>query len=254
MGLVETQAIVLNTYKLAEADKIALCLTEKAGLVRGVAHGARRLKSRFGASLEPFTLIQLTYFEKESRELVTIKSADILRSYFSLAQNADAFAALEYLTGLVREFALPHQPDERLFRMVRACVDALAAEPTHYRAVFAYCELWLLKLGGFLPDMRVCGGCGKDLFGESGSAVYISPEGILWCESCQLSTYPALSAEVYGQISALRVLDPSRWSKEFQGLMLKSQEAVADVARRLVRRALEKDPRKGRLTTVLPTL
>jgi DNA repair protein RecO (recombination protein O) len=60
MGLVETQAIVLQTYKLADADKIVLCMTEKSGLVRGVARGARRLKSKFGASLEPFTLINLT--------------------------------------------------------------------------------------------------------------------------------------------------------------------------------------------------
>ena len=78
MGLVETQAIVLQTFKLADADKIVLCMTEKAGLVRGVARGARRLKSRFGASLEPSTLIQLTFFEKETRELVTIKSAEIV--------------------------------------------------------------------------------------------------------------------------------------------------------------------------------
>src|SRR3712207_7191909 len=41
MGLVETQAIVLQTFKLADADKIVLCMTEKAGLVRGVARGAR---------------------------------------------------------------------------------------------------------------------------------------------------------------------------------------------------------------------
>ena len=75
MGIVETQAVVIQTFKLADADKIAVCMTEKSGLIRGVAHGARRLKSKFGASLEPFTLIRLTYFEKESRELVTIKES-----------------------------------------------------------------------------------------------------------------------------------------------------------------------------------
>ena len=80
MGIVETQAIVLQTSKLADADKIAVCMTEKAGLVRGVARGARRLKSKFGAGLEPFTLIRLTYFEKESRELVSLNYADIVAS------------------------------------------------------------------------------------------------------------------------------------------------------------------------------
>jgi DNA repair protein RecO (recombination protein O) len=56
---------VLRTYKLAEADKIVVCMTHDAGLVRGVARGARRLKSRFGASLELWTVCDLTYFEKK---------------------------------------------------------------------------------------------------------------------------------------------------------------------------------------------
>ena len=93
MGIVETKAVVIQTFKLADADKIAVCMTEKAGLIRGVARGARRLKSKFGASLEPFTLIRLTYFEKESRELVTIKESEILKSYFGAAKDSEAHGA-----------------------------------------------------------------------------------------------------------------------------------------------------------------
>ncbi|MBD0370802.1 MAG: DNA repair protein RecO, partial [Pyrinomonadaceae bacterium] len=84
MGLVETEAIVLRSYNLAEADKIVVCLTRSTGVVRAVAHGARRLKSRFGAGLEPFTFVQMSYHEKEGRELVTLRQLEIARSYFSL--------------------------------------------------------------------------------------------------------------------------------------------------------------------------
>src|SRR5262245_29699953 len=59
MGLVNTDAVVLRTYNLAEADRIVLFLTRRAGLVRAVARGARRMKSRFGAALEPFTFVRL---------------------------------------------------------------------------------------------------------------------------------------------------------------------------------------------------
>src|ERR1051325_3174452 len=119
MGLVETEAIVLHTHKLADADKIVVSLTERAGLVRGGARGARRLKSRVGASLEPFTLINLTFYEKETRELVTIKGAEIIKSYFGAAGDAYKVAALEQLVELVREFAPPHQADERLLDLNR---------------------------------------------------------------------------------------------------------------------------------------
>ena len=77
MKLVTTDAIVLRAYNLAEADRIVLCLTRSSGLVRAVAKGARRMKSRFGAALEPFTLIKLSFHEKEHRELVTVSSAEI---------------------------------------------------------------------------------------------------------------------------------------------------------------------------------
>src|ERR1044071_2787041 len=160
MGLVETEAIVLHTHKLADADKIVVSLTEKSGLVRGGARGARRLKSRLGASLEPFTLVNLTFFEKETRELVTIKSAEIVKSYFGAAGDAEALAALVRLVETVREFAPPHQADERLYRMLRACIEALAGGVSP-SAVFTYCELWVLRLTGFLPDLRACGGCGR---------------------------------------------------------------------------------------------
>src|SRR5947209_70867 len=123
MAIIETRAIVLQTFKLADADKIAVCITEEDGLVRGVALGAGRQKSKFGSSLETFTMIRLTYFEKEARELVTIRDAEILKSYFGAARDAEVVRTLGYLAELVKEFAPPHQADERLFKMLRACID-----------------------------------------------------------------------------------------------------------------------------------
>ena len=125
MGLVNTDAIVLRTYNLAEADRIVLCLTRDAGLVRAVAKGARRMKSRFGAALEPFTFIRLDFYEKENRELVTISQAEILKSNFDLAAHPDSTDALAYIAELVSEFAPPHEANDKLYRMVKACIDAL---------------------------------------------------------------------------------------------------------------------------------
>src|SRR5881628_1821277 len=126
MALVNTDAIVLRSYNLAEADRIVVCLTRSVGLVRAVARGARRMKSRFGAALEPFTLIRLSFYEKENRELVTMSSADILESHFDLSGQLEIGEVLAYMGELVSEFAPPHEPDERLFRMLAACVAVLS--------------------------------------------------------------------------------------------------------------------------------
>lgn len=246
MGIVETQAIVLQTYKLADADKIVLCMTEKAGLVRGVAKGARRLKSKFGASLEPFTLIQLTFFEKETRELVTIRGAEIVKSYFDAVGNAQAFEGLVYLLELVKEFALPHQADEKLFKMLRACVDFLAGNPLEANAVSAYSELWTLKLAGFLPDFKSCGACGTRLDETYRGQRFISHEGVLWCEACAVAGAQALRGESYILLSSTRRSAPNEWARMYSEAGEESRRVVSETSRRLVRRALEREPRARR--------
>lgn len=246
MGLVETQAIVLQTYKLADADKIVICMTEKAGLVRGVARGARRLKSRFGASLEPFTLIQLTFFEKETRELVSIKGAEILKSYFQATRNPEAFEGLVYILELVKEFAPPHHADEKLFKMLRACVDFLAGTPKRSVSVSAYAELWTLKLTGFLPDFKTCGDCSIPLGESFRGQRFISQEGVLWCQDCRRGGAQPLAEEAYRLLSTTRRLGPEAWSEGFEGASRESRSVLTETARRLVRRALEREPRAGK--------
>jgi DNA repair protein RecO (recombination protein O) len=250
MGLVETQAIVLQTYKLADADKIVLCMTEKAGLVRGVARGARRLKSKFGASLEPFTLIHLTFFEKETRELVTIKGAEIVKSYFDASKSPEAFEGLVYILELVKEFAPPHHADERLFKMLRACVDYLARSPEESRAVSTYTELWTLKLTGFLPDFKSCGVCGTALGDSFRGQRYISHEGVLWCQTCRRGGAQPLGAEAYRLIFSTRSSGPAAWAENFRTSGEESRQVVSETSRRLVRRALEREPRAGKPSSV----
>ena len=174
MGLNETEAIILRTYNLAEADKIVVCLTRDFGVVRAVARGARRLKSRFGAGLEPFTIVALTYYEKEGRELVTLRQTEILKSFFALSKSAEIVSALAYMSELVIEFAPPHEPNEKVFRMVRAILLALLEAPSEIYALVRYFEVWILKLSGFFPDLYRCVDCGQRF--DSGSAIFFSAE------------------------------------------------------------------------------
>src|SRR5258708_31621228 len=83
----ETEAIILKTFPLGEADRLVSFLGRSSGRVRGVAAGARRLKNRYGSTLEVLSHVQLWYVEKETRELVRIQQAESLES-FHKARNA----------------------------------------------------------------------------------------------------------------------------------------------------------------------
>lgn len=243
MGLVETEAIVLRTYRLAEADKIVSCLTKDVGLVRGVAKGARRLKNRFGASLEPCTVISLTYFEKEGRELVSVSNTEILRSHFALARSSETVAALEYLCELALEFAPPHEPNEKLFRMVRACLEAIAAAPEQLQSFVRYYEVWMLRLSGFLPDPRFCISCNRR-FGADAATAYVSPDGAFKCHACagQMGTH--VNPEAHAQMRSMLRLAPAEWVETAASTTsVEARDELAQLTRRLITRALERPPR-----------
>ncbi len=244
MALVNSDAIVLRSYNLAEADRIVLCLTRSAGLVRAVAKGARRMKSRFGAALEPFTVIKLAFYEKENRELVTISTAEILTSHFELATQLEASDALAYMGELVSEFAPPHEANEKLFRMVVACVDALAVSPEAPRLILRYFEVWLLRLAGLFPDVRTCGDCGAAV--HDGDAVYLDAEGAPRCRSCSRGLGTKLLPETQRTLIATQRLGPQQFAASFADLTGKAGQSEAELAEfthRLIVRALERRPR-----------
>jgi DNA repair protein RecO (recombination protein O) len=239
MGLHETEAFVLRTYKLAEADKIVILLTQNFGLLRGVARGARKLKSRFGASLELFTLISLTYHEKEARELVSISQTEIVSSYFHLAQQAELVETLNYLSELLIEFVPPHAPDEKLFRLVKACLAALASAPTDYAELTRYFELWLLKLAGFLPDVRTCANCRRPLTGPT----HFGPNVGLQCADCAHGIGPALAHETQMLLQTAMRSTPSNWAHKARTAATSTRQELSQFTQQLIARALERTPR-----------
>jgi DNA repair protein RecO (recombination protein O) len=241
MGLHETEAIILRTYNLAEADKIVVCLTRSSGVVRAVARGAKRLKSRFGAGLEPFTIINLTYYEKEGRELVTLQQAEIIRSFFGLAKTTEAVTAMSYMSELVLEFAPPHEPNEKIFRMVRAVLEALSQTPEDLTSLIRYFEVWILKLSGFLPELRFCTDCGKKF--DTAAPIYFNSEFKVSCKDCSHTPGRELSATAHRHLRAAQHLSPADFTVGAKELAEPQKNEMAGLTQSLIIRALERRPR-----------
>jgi len=147
-----TEAIVLNTYAARERDKLVVFLTPEHGKKKGWAYGARSLRSRFGAALEPLAKVKIAFLERESEEVVRIESVDLIRSLFPAQQNLVANIAASYIAETVDTFAQPDDPSELIYRLLDRTTEALldGAAP---QSVVAYAELWMLRLGGVLPDL-----------------------------------------------------------------------------------------------------
>lgn len=238
MALVETEAVILKSFALAEADKIVIFLTGTQGLVRGVAKGAKRLKSRFGGGLEPFSIVDLIYYQKEERELVSISQIEIKKSFFEAASNPFFLQKFAYLAELLIDFAPPHEPNEKLFRMLKVCLETAAAYPQSLKAVGFYCEIWLLKLAGFLPNWNQCDVCKRKLSESETAGVQANFQ--LTCQICRKNRQgwliSAQEREVF--LTALK-LSPQKFAA-FAELKDEAIKEVSAVLKKIISQILGK--------------
>lgn len=130
--------------------------TRDQGKLRGVARRARRLKNSFGAGLERLSQVEMTYFQRENRELVNLDSSELIRSQFALAGSYESGVALDYLAEVSEHLLPPSEPNERFFRLLLAMLDYLRQSGTEgVRPAVTYFSLWAVRLSGFLPELEL---------------------------------------------------------------------------------------------------
>ena len=153
-----TEAIILHTHAARERDKLVVFLTPELGKRKGFAYGARSMKTRFGASLEPLAKVHIGFVEREADEVVRIESIDLIRSLFPAQQNLAASIAATYIAETVDTFAQADDPSELIYRLLDRCCEALLGGAPAL-AVVTYAELWMLRLTGIFPSLKSCIEC-----------------------------------------------------------------------------------------------
>jgi DNA repair protein RecO (recombination protein O) len=183
MALCSSEAVILRTYDLGNADKIVVALTRGYGKVRGVAQGARRLKSPFAGRLERFNWVEIGYFEKEGQELVKIDRVELLRAFASSLKEYRSFLQLSLMAELLFETTPDHEPNDPLFRLVVLVLEEMQ-DPARSDLAQLYFQVWYLKLSGLFPATKACANCGFSLL--SASQVFYLPDlQGFFCPSCR---------------------------------------------------------------------
>ena len=145
------EALSLRTYPFGEGNKVAVFLTASHGLLRGVAYGANKPKSRFGGSLEPLTHVRVTFRRKENQDLAVIKNCEIIRPLLKGQPDWEICLYAGYLAELLTEFAREQIESGKLMRLSLAVISVL--DETNPALLVRYFEFWVLKLEGVLPAL-----------------------------------------------------------------------------------------------------
>jgi len=159
MALTRCEAVVVRTYPLGDTSRIAVMYSREFGLVRGVAKGARGPKSKFGAGLEPLSVVDVVLYRKDGRELDLLSKVDVIEDWRAtdLHRVAHAQAVLEFVDRLVHEV----EPDPRMYDLVRSALHALAGAPVaSLPAITLAFQIHACGLLGYALECARCASCG----------------------------------------------------------------------------------------------
>jgi DNA repair protein RecO (recombination protein O) len=162
VSLFRDKGVVLRTYRLGEADKIIVFLTERHGKVRAVAKGVRKTNSKFGARLEPLTHVDLLLWQGRS-DLDIVNQVEVLDAYRPIRESLDRVPRGMALLEVSDQLAQERHPDPALYTMLTGALRALAypnpdADPALVAPSFF---LKALVLEGAAPILDECANCGQ---------------------------------------------------------------------------------------------
>jgi DNA repair protein RecO (recombination protein O) len=184
-----TEAIVLRTMPFSEADLIVTVLSSDYGVLKTFAKSPRKVKSRFGSSLEPLTWSRISFWGKEDAALPRLTQSDIIRPFQPLRDNLDSFFRAAEIAELTLSLLAERETCAEVFSLFRGVLDRIEAclsgkdgggrerNGLLDRIVLFY-KVRLLDLTGYGPALDGCARCRR-----KGYDFYLS-QGSIVCSAC----------------------------------------------------------------------
>lgn len=174
------RALVLRKTKLGETDTILTLLAEDGRQVRAVAKGLRKPTSRFGARLEPYSVVDLLLHTGRSLEVV--QEAATVSANAALREDLDRASAAAVVADLLDKVSLEGQTEERLFALAVRTLEALSSAREDALPVLVTAFLAkAMAMHGYRPEIEACAECAGEL--GAAEAFSLSAGGAL-CERC----------------------------------------------------------------------
>ena len=147
--------INLKGMPMGEADRLVTVLTKEYGLVRAIAPGARKHKSKLAGRSGLFVINEALFIKGKS--LDKLVQAETVRSFPGLSKDLAKLTASQYLAEIVLSLALSEQPQEELYYLLIEHLGRIENAPSaHVLACLAQATFHLLALAGVAPEVHRC--------------------------------------------------------------------------------------------------
>ncbi len=231
-----TEGIVLRTNTFGEADLIVTYLTSDHGIVKAFAKSPRKIKSRFGSSLEPLTCSKISFWGKEDAALPRLTQSDIIYSFDTIRSSLHCYLRASEVVELILHLLPERDVSRNAYVLLMTMLRSLEKECGNQLLILYY-KIKLLKLAGYLPKLDGCGRCGG-----AGVSFYLS-HGTVLCDRCSGGNGAAFLLSC-GAISLFTNL--LEWTSSKIGRIRPSERQLSELSRLIdehVRQVTERDLR-----------
>jgi DNA repair protein RecO (recombination protein O) len=193
MTLLASDALILRTWPVNEADLIVSVFTRDYGKIKGVAKAALKSRKRFGGALEPMTQARAYFAERPRQEIVRLDQLELQRSPLSTPVDYTRAAVLSFYAEVLEEALPEHDPQETVFRLLLAVLEQTTVQQPWMP--LTYFSLWITRLMGWLPDLACCTACGER-FAPGDASFHPGSDG-LFCPLHRQGAGSLLSADAW---------------------------------------------------------
>ncbi len=199
-----TEGIVLKSAVFGEADLIVTYFTRDYGLMKVFAKSPRKIKSRFGSSLEPLTYSRLSFIGREDANLPRLTQSDIIRPFYSLREDIKCLVNISEMLTLGINFLPDREPNQDIFRLLLGTMLKLESDSGN-KLYYLYFKMKFLEFSGYSPRLDICGICGDSVVDKRDSRQgtskakphtrqskglpehfrFYAPEGAVICHKCK---------------------------------------------------------------------
>lgn len=179
-----TNAINLKSYNLSENDKIVVMYSKEKGIIRGVAKGVKKIKSKLGGRMD--MLIANRLLMRQGRNLDTICQAESINTFRDTRNNLDKLFYSIYCSDVVNSFGIENDPNsEEIYELFYKTLEAISksVKKTELLIALIKFQLKITHIAGYSLELETCACCGGKLIDDE---IYFSPQnGGTICGQCK---------------------------------------------------------------------
>jgi len=183
MNNVITDAINLKSYNLSESDKIIVMYSKELGLIKGVAKGVKKPKSKLGARMDSLVANKIMLYK--GKNLDTICQAEALNTFKETRQDFDKLVYSSYISEIVSIFGVEDDPSSKeVYELFYKALDRISNSKSKKDVMIAVIkfQLKMMLIAGFGLEFDICLCCREQILDED---MYFSVQmGGVVCEEC----------------------------------------------------------------------